>query len=70
MHILGFNSQLFETYINPNSATGTLYTAGSYLSGPTKLHPQRPASYLLKTPNVLAWAKDFFGCDGITGMQL
>ncbi len=56
MHILGFNSQLYETYINPNSATGTLYTAGSYLSGPTKLHAQRPASYLLTTPNLIEWA--------------
>jgi hypothetical protein len=68
MHILGFDSNLYTTYLDPNSADGSEYT--SYVSASAKLHGSRPASILLTTPYVTAWAKDFFGCNSITGMQL
>ena len=68
MHILGFNSALFSTYLDPDSGTGTVYS--STVSGPSSLHASRPAGYLLTTPKVTEWAQDYFGCPGITGMQL
>lgn len=69
MHILGFNSQIYSTYLDPNSGTGTVYGSG-VVSGPSKLHVSRSDSYLLTSPKVTEWAKDFFGCASITGMQL
>lgn len=68
MHILGFNSNLFGTYLDPTLSTGALYT--STYSAAASLNPSRPASVLLTTPAVKAWAKAFFGCASITGMQL
>ena len=69
MHILGFNSNLYETYLDPTNALGDVYS--SFLSGPTLLHPLRPKpSYLLTTPNVKAWARNFFNCSDLAGMQL
>jgi hypothetical protein len=67
MHILGFNFALYDTYLDPRTA-GTVYS--SLITGPAKLHIKRPDSYLMTSPNIVAWAKYFFGCDTITGMQL
>ena len=42
MHILGFASNLYETYLDPRTSTGAKYAAGSYLSTAAKLHGSRP----------------------------
>ncbi len=68
MHILGFNSNLYATYIDPRTADGSTYT--TYVSASAKLHASRPNSILLTTPAVTEWAKSFFNCNSITGMQL
>lgn len=68
MHILGFNFALYDTYLDPRIAAGNVYS--SLITGPTNLHAKRPNSYLMEGPNVVAWAKDFFGCNTLTGMQL
>lgn len=54
MHILGFNYALYDTYLDPRTA-GTVYS--SLIEGPINLHIKRPDSYLMKGPNVVAWAK-------------
>jgi len=69
IHILGFNSGLFSTYLDPRTSDGSAY-ANSIISAPAKLHESRPLSILIRTPSVTQWAKDFFGCQSITGMQL
>lgn len=52
MHILGFASNLFETYLDPRSSDGRRYDAADLLSTSSKLHGSRPESVLLKTPAV------------------
>ena len=42
MHILGFASNLYSTYLDPRTSTGARYAAGSYLSTAAKLHGSRP----------------------------
>jgi hypothetical protein len=70
MHILGFNSVLYETYLDPTNALGDVYQT-PVISGPTLLHPSRPnSSYLMTTPSVKAWARSFFNCPTLAGMQL
>ena len=75
MHILGFDSTLFSTYLDP--ATGAPYidpgTSNVYTSGPKvtgTVNANRPATSLLVTPYVLAWAKSFFNCPTAVGMPL
>ena len=60
MHILGFNSNLYSKYLDPRTSNGAVYT--SYKSNAISLHPSRPATIMLTTPSVTAWARDFFGC--------
>jgi hypothetical protein len=70
VHILGFASNLYSTYLDPRTSNGARYATGTFLSTSAKLHGSRPESVLLKTPSVTAWAKDFYGNDAIAGMQL
>ena len=68
MHILGFNSNMYSTYLDIDEGSGITHAA--FQSGPAALNENRPTSYLLTTPKVTAWAQDFFSCYSITGMQL
>jgi hypothetical protein len=65
---MGFNAALYSTYLDWRTVSGSKYA--STFTVAAKLHPLRPNSQLLTTPAVVTWAKDFFGCNGITGMQL
>ena len=69
MHILGFDSSLYSTYLS--SSTGNVYGAGNYLSSET-LNPSRTggANDILITPKVKDWAIDFFACGSLNGMAL
>jgi hypothetical protein len=42
MHILGFASNLYSTYLDPRTSTGAKYATGSFLSTAAKLHGSRP----------------------------
>jgi len=66
MHILGFDSTLYPTYLDPN--TGSPYTTSPKVAG--SMNAKRPATNIMTTPYVLAWAKNFFGCSSLTGMPL
>lgn len=68
MHILGFDSSLYSTYLD--SSTATVYNYN--ITPSVSLNAGRTGgnNYLLKTPRVTAWAQQFFGCPGITGMAL
>lgn len=66
MHILGFDSTLYSTYLDPN-------TGNTYASGPqtvATVHASRSSTNQISTPYVLAWAKNFFNCNSMTGMPL
>ena len=67
-HVMGFNSLLFSTYLDWRTASGVKYV--STITAAAKLNANRPNSQLLTTPAVTTWAQGFFGCPGITGMQL
>ena len=66
MHILGFDSTLYLTYLDP--ATGSAYLTPPLANA--SLNGNRPTSTEMTTPFVLAWAQSFFGCANLTGMPL
>ena len=70
MHILGFDSSRFQYYLNPG--TGNVYGNGNYLLQNQVLHASRTGgdNDILITPNVKAWAIDFFACGSLDGMAL
>ncbi len=66
MHILGFDSTLYYTYLDPT--TGAPY---SYLPNvTTTVNSNRPATTFLVTPFVKAWARSHYGCSSLVGMPL
>lgn len=66
MHILGFDSTLYSTYLDPT--TGNPYASAPEITG--TVNSNRPTTKFMTTPYVLAWAKAFFGCNTMTGMPL
>lgn len=69
MHILGFDSTLYSTYLDVT--TGNPYTNGTYqIVGSTDVNSNRPSTNILTTPYVKAWAKQHFGCSTLPGMLL
>ena len=72
MHILGFDYSLYATFLDPS--TGDVYNGGASPTTLESLHANRgggtSGNYILQTPFVTAWAKDFFGCSSLTGMAL
>ena len=61
-HILGFSSELYAYWKDEN---------GLSYSAPTEARTVRGISkFVLKTPNVIAKAKEAFGCSTITGIEL
>lgn len=68
MHILGFDSTMYTTYLD--SGTANIYAYN--ITPQVTLHGSRTGgpNYLLKTPKVTAWAQSFFACSNITGMAL
>ena len=66
MHILGFDSTLYSTYLNP--VDGNTYGSGPQIVG--SVSSSRPATNFMNTPYVLAWARNFFNCPTLTGMPL
>lgn len=67
MHILGFDSTLYSTFLDPTS--GDVYTSGPMITG-TGFHASRPQTSIITTPNVVTWAKNHFGCNSLTGMPV
>ena len=70
LHILGFDSTLYDTWLisdEANANFGYNYT-NPKVSGTTNAN--RPTSYFITTPNVLAWAQTFFDCPTLIGMPL
>lgn len=65
IHILGFDSSLYATYLNTD---GNYY--GSLYSLLTPIPAGRPTTYVLTTPFVTAWAQKFFDCLTLPGMLL
>lgn len=66
-HIMGFDSALYSTYIDSN--TQTTY-ATPVMQTATGMQATRSTTKWITTPNVLAWAKSWFGCSSIGGMPL
>ena len=66
MHILGFDSTLYTSYLDP--AVGAPYTSAPQIVG--SVNSSRPATNFMTTPFVLAWAQSFFNCSTINGMPL
>lgn len=67
IHILGFDSTLYYSFLDP--LTGYPYSVPQ-LNASNTVNVKRNSTNLLATPNVLAWAKDFFGCSTLQGMLL
>lgn len=69
MHILGFDSSLYNTYLGVD---GNTYSGGVWEL--VQLNSNRlgkvNGNHIIKTPNVLAWARSFYDCSGIQGMAL
>jgi hypothetical protein len=65
MHILGFDKNLYATYMDYN--TGNVYPQPTT---PVILHANRSTNYIMQTPAVLAWTKQFFNCSSAPGMPL
>jgi hypothetical protein len=64
-HILGFDSTLYSKYLDPST--------GNYYATPVasaSVHASRPATKVLQTPYVKAWAINHFGCSSLPGMLL
>ena len=66
MHILGFDSTLYTSYLDPS--VGAPYTSSPQVVG--SVNASRPTTNFLTTPFVLAWAQNFFNCSTINGMPL
>jgi hypothetical protein len=66
MHILGFDSTLYSTYLDPT--TGSVYSYN--VKAAISVNSNRPTTYVITTPYVTAWAKAFFGCNSLPGMIL
>ena len=72
IHVLGFDSTLYSTWLDSDTTSGTysnVYTSPTVTSS-SAIHASRPATNLLVTPNVLQWSRDFFSCTGLEGMPL
>lgn len=67
IHIMGFDSDLYGTFLD--STTNNTYVA-AVMQSATGLSAGRVVNKMITTPNVKAWAKDWFDCPGITGMLL
>lgn len=70
MHILGFDSTLYSTFLDPT--TGNVYnpSSGPMLTNSNTINSNRPATSIITTPYVVAWARNFFGCNNLTGMPV
>jgi hypothetical protein len=66
IHILGFDSNLYSTYLNPT--TGGYYS--SVVSAVTTNYASRPTTSMIVTPYVIVEAQAYFGCSSLAGMQL
>jgi leishmanolysin len=61
-HIFGFNSGLYDYWTKPDGSSYSEVTSKVTIRGASKL--------ILKTPNVIAKAKEAFGCSTIQGIEL
>jgi hypothetical protein len=72
MHILGFDSTLYSTYLDSTNVTniGNRYQGAIVTS--FNLHSNRTGgnNSILTTPYVTSWAQTFFNCTSIPGMAL
>jgi hypothetical protein len=67
MHILGFDSTLYDTFLDPN--LGYPYASTTIINS-SIVNSQRPKTNIITTPFVTAWARAFFGCPSLPGMLL
>lgn len=67
IHILGFDANLYNTYLDPN--LGYPYTS-TRITNSSQVNSQRPPTSILTTPFVTAWARTFFACSSLPGMLL
>jgi len=65
---MGFDSTLYSTYLDPT--TGSPYTSGPLISNSSTINANRNATSIITTSNVLTWARNFFGCNNLTGMPV
>lgn len=69
MHILGFDSTLYGSYLDVT--TGNTYNLSTiWLQDSPDVHSSRPLTSILATPNVKAWAQQYYGCPTLPGMLL
>ena len=72
MHILGFDSTRFSTWlvsVEGDARFGNVYTSTTS-SGAGTISASRPSTTYLTTPNVQTWARTFFNCPTLIGMVL
>lgn len=67
IHIMGFNSNLFSTYLNP--ATNNTYTY-SVMQTATGLSSGRSTTMMIVTPFVKDWIRNWYDCGDLDGMLL
>lgn len=71
IHILGFNSELYQYYMDLN--TGSKHEINNVVSSTAQtLHSRRSGgkNLIFKSPHVKAWAKDHFQCTTLDGIPL
>ncbi len=66
MHILGFDSTLYSSYLDPS--TGAPYSSTPSAVGTVNAH--RNTTKFMTTPFVKAWAQEFFNCSTLIGAPL
>src|SRR4051812_20740114 len=72
-HALGFSSYFYDSYLN--NATGTFYSPAPYFSSTSSGtapsgNPYSMSIQKLRTPNVLRFARDYFSCPTLDGVEL
>lgn len=72
LHILGFDSTRYSTWLDSNETSPTFGNAYSSAtaSGAGTINSTRPSTIYLTTPYVTKWAQDFFACPSLIGMVM
>ena len=71
MLYLGFNSDLYQYYLDLN--TGDKHGINNVVSSAAiELHPKRSGgkNLIMQSPHVKAWARNHFGCTTLDGIPL
>ena len=68
MHIIGFDSTLYNTFLDPN--TNNIYSPSIFIVNSSNVHSNRPNTNILSTPFVQAWVRNHYNCSTAQGMLL